>query len=47
VLNVIQGFVLVIDNIDMNIRRSDQGVDHTTSSYHFCHAFFFAEFYTP
>jgi len=33
------GFVLVIDNIDMNIRRSDQRVDRTTSSYHFCHAF--------
>ena len=32
------GFVLVIDNIDMNIRRSDQRVDRTTSSYHFCHA---------
>ena len=29
------GFVLVIDNIDMNVRRSDQRVDRTTSSYHF------------
>ena len=25
------GFVLVIDNIDMNIRRSDQRVDATTT----------------
>jgi len=39
VLHVTQGFVLVIDNIDMNIRQSDQRVDHTTSSYHLCHAF--------
>ena len=33
------GFVLVIDNIDMNVRRSDQRVDRTTSSYHFCHGY--------
>ena len=33
------GFVLVIDNIDMNVRASEQRVDRTTSSYHFCHAF--------
>ena len=33
------GFVLVIDNIDMNVRPSEQRVDRTTSSYHFCHAF--------
>jgi len=33
------GFALVIDNIDMNVRRSDQRVDRTTSSYHFCHAY--------
>ena len=33
------GFVFVIDNIDMNIRRSDQRVDRTTSSYHFCHGY--------
>ena len=33
------GFVLVIDNIDLNVRRSDQRVNRTTSSYHFCHAF--------
>jgi len=32
-------FVLVMDNIDMNARRSDQRDDRTTSSYHFCHAF--------
>ena len=33
------GFALVIDNIDMNVRRSDQRVDRTTASYHFCHAY--------
>ena len=33
------GFVLVIDNVDMNIRRSDQRVDCTTSLYHFCHGY--------
>ena len=33
------GYVLVIDNIDMNIRRSFQRCDRTTKSYHFCHAF--------
>ena len=33
------GFVLVIDNIDLNVRRSEQRVDHTTQSYHFCHAY--------
>ena len=33
------GFVLVIDNIDLHIRRSEQRVDHTTQLYHFCHAY--------
>ena len=33
------GFVLVIDNIDLNVRRSEQRIDHTTLSYHFCHTF--------
>jgi len=33
------GYVLVIDNLDMNIRRSYQRVDRTTESYHFCHAY--------
>lgn len=33
------GYVLVIDNIDMNVRRSFQRCDCTTKSYHFCHAF--------
>ena len=32
------GYVLVIDNIDMNIRRSFQRC-RTTKSYHFCHGF--------
>ena len=29
------GFVLVIDNINMNVRQSEQRVDHTTCSYHY------------
>ena len=33
------GFVLVIDNIDINIRRSNQRVDRTTQSYHYCHGY--------
>ena len=33
------GYVLVIDNLDMNIRRSYQRVNRTTESYHFCHAY--------
>ena len=33
------GFVLVIDNIDLNVRRREQKVDHTTQSYHFCHLY--------
>ena len=33
------GYTLVIDNIDMNIRRSYQRLDQTTKSYHFCHGY--------
>ena len=33
------GYVIVIDNIDMNIRRSYQRVDRTTQSYHYCHGY--------
>ena len=33
------GYVLVIDNVDMNVRRSDQRVDRTTQSYHYCHGY--------
>lgn len=33
------GYVLVIDNIDMNVRRSNQRVDRTTQSYHYCHGY--------
>ena len=33
------GYVLVMDNIDMNVRRSFQRSDRTTNSYHFCHAY--------
>jgi len=33
------GYVLVIDNLDMNVRRSFQRVDRTTQSLHLCHAF--------
>lgn len=33
------GYVLVMDNIDMNIRRSFQRSDRTTASYHFCHTY--------
>jgi len=33
------GHVLVMDNIDMNVRRSFQRSDRTTKSYHFCHAY--------
>ena len=32
-------FVLIIDNLDMNIWRSFQRIDRTTNSYHFCHAY--------
>ena len=33
------GYVDVIDNLDMNVRRSFQRIDRTTESYHFCHAY--------
>ena len=33
------GYVHVIDNVDMNVRRSFQRSDRTTRSYHFCHAY--------
>ena len=33
------GFVIVIDNVDMNVRRSDQRIGRTTRSYHFCHGY--------
>jgi len=33
------GYVGVIDNVDMNIRRSYQRCDRTTASYHFCHGY--------
>jgi len=35
----IYGYVLVIDNLDMNVRRSFQRVDRATQSMHLCHAF--------
>ena len=33
------GFVIVIDNVDMNVRRSDQRIGRTSRSYHFCHGY--------
>jgi len=33
------GYSLVIDNIDMNVRRSYQRLGQTTQSYHFCHGY--------
>ena len=33
------GYVEVIDNIDINLRRSFQRIDRSTLSYHFCHAY--------
>ena len=33
------GYVLVIDNIDINVRRSYQRIDRSTESFHFCHAY--------
>ena len=30
---------MVIDNIDMNIRRSEQRMGRTTKSYHYCHGY--------
>jgi len=35
----VYGYVLAIDNLDMNVRRSFQRVDRTTQSMHLCHAF--------
>ena len=33
------GYVMVMDNIDINVRRSFQRIDRTTESFHFCHAY--------
>ena len=33
------GYVLVMDNNDLNVRRSFQRIDRSTQSYHFCHAY--------
>lgn len=33
------GYTLVIDNIDMNVRRSEQRIGRTTMSYHYCHGY--------
>ena len=33
------GYILVIDNVDMNVRRSYQRVGSTTTTYHFCHGY--------
>ena len=33
------GYVMVMDNVDMNVRRSFQRCDRTTASYHFCHVY--------
>ena len=33
------GFKLVKDNLDKNVRPSNQRIDHQTKSYHYCHAF--------
>ena len=30
---------MVMDNVDMNVRRSFQQCDRTTTSYHFCHVY--------
>ena len=37
--SICPGHSLVIDNIDLNVRRSDQRVDRTTKSYHFCNGY--------
>lgn len=34
-----EGYVLCIDNIDMNTRPSFQRINKTTESYHFCHSY--------
>jgi len=36
---VCPGYTLVIDNIDMNVRRSYQRIDWKTNSYHFCNGY--------
>jgi len=33
------GYVFVIDNLDMNVHRSFQRIDRSTESMHFCHVF--------
>ena len=33
------GYVLVIDNLNMNVRRSFQRINRSTESIHFCHAY--------
>jgi len=33
------GYVLVIDNLDMNVRRSFQRINQSTESMHICHAY--------
>jgi len=33
------GYVIVIDNLDMNVRRSFQRIKWSTESMHFCHAY--------
>ena len=38
-LSISPGYVLVIDNIDLNVRRSNQRIGRTTTSYHFCHGY--------
>ena len=38
-LSTSPGFVLVIDNVDLNVRRSNQRIGRTTTSYHFCHEY--------
>ena len=33
------GYVMVMDNFDMNVQRIFQWCDRTTASYHFCHVY--------
>jgi len=33
------GYVIVIDNLDMDVRRSFQRINRSTESMHFCHAY--------
>lgn len=37
--SICPGYTLVIDNVDMNIRRSEQRMGWTTKSYHYCHVY--------